>query len=157
MAGLHISESEPLLSSLQNTASTHQGAWQKGKGRVYQSEETQGGDVAGGFQNNTDYRPIFAFQLKDVSLCLENSGSVARDHLASERTFLAYMRTSLAIAASGVGGCNLSARSTCVIIIYLAMLSKQHYSSYSPPRLSEICMLLHSSSIYTFVHSDLGL
>lgn len=38
-----------------------------------------------------------------VSLKLENSGSVARDHLASERTFLAYMRTSLALASSGVG------------------------------------------------------
>lgn len=38
-----------------------------------------------------------------VSLRLENSGSVARDHLASERTFLAYVRTSLAITASGVG------------------------------------------------------
>ena len=38
-----------------------------------------------------------------VELRLENSGSVARDHLASERTFLAYTRTSLAIASSGVG------------------------------------------------------
>jgi len=38
-----------------------------------------------------------------VSLTLENSGSVARDHLASERTFLAYMRTSLALASAGVG------------------------------------------------------
>jgi len=36
------------------------------------------------------------------SLTLENSGSVARDHLASERTFLAYVRTSLAIASAGV-------------------------------------------------------
>ncbi|KAI0088594.1 hypothetical protein BDY19DRAFT_891052 [Irpex rosettiformis] len=36
------------------------------------------------------------------TLILENSGSVARDHLASERTFLAYMRTSLAIASTGV-------------------------------------------------------
>ncbi|KAF7296794.1 hypothetical protein MIND_00910400 [Mycena indigotica] len=35
-------------------------------------------------------------------LILENRGSVARDHLASERTFLAYVRTSLAIAAAGV-------------------------------------------------------
>jgi len=36
------------------------------------------------------------------SLTLENSGSVARDHLASERTFLAYVRTSLTIASTGV-------------------------------------------------------
>lgn len=36
-------------------------------------------------------------------LSLENSGSVARDHLASERTFLAYARTSLTIASTGVG------------------------------------------------------
>ncbi|KAL5520047.1 hypothetical protein ACEPAG_1707 [Sanghuangporus baumii] len=35
-------------------------------------------------------------------LLLENSGSVARDHLASERTFLAYVRTSLALASAGV-------------------------------------------------------
>jgi len=40
-----------------------------------------------------------------ISLTLENSGSVARDHLASERTFLAYMRTSLALASAGVGMC----------------------------------------------------
>ena len=38
-----------------------------------------------------------------LGLRLENSGSVARDHLACERTFLAYMRTSLAIASAGVG------------------------------------------------------
>ena len=37
------------------------------------------------------------------SLELENSGSVARDHLAAERTFLAYVRTSLGCAAAGVG------------------------------------------------------
>jgi hypothetical protein len=37
------------------------------------------------------------------TLVLENSGSVARDHLASERTFLAYVRTSLTIATAGVG------------------------------------------------------
>ncbi|EJD02540.1 uncharacterized protein FOMMEDRAFT_109975 [Fomitiporia mediterranea MF3/22] len=36
------------------------------------------------------------------SLLLENSGSVARDHLAAERTFLAYVRTSLGCAATGV-------------------------------------------------------
>lgn len=37
------------------------------------------------------------------SLTLENTGSVARDHLASERTFLAYVRTSLTVASAGVG------------------------------------------------------
>ncbi|KAJ7653394.1 hypothetical protein B0H17DRAFT_897096, partial [Mycena rosella] len=35
------------------------------------------------------------------TLMLENCGSVARDHLASERTFLAYVRTSLAIVSAG--------------------------------------------------------
>ncbi|KAJ7183976.1 hypothetical protein C8R46DRAFT_1344616 [Mycena filopes] len=39
---------------------------------------------------------------RGVSLVLENTGSVARDHLASERTFLAYVRTSLTVASAGV-------------------------------------------------------
>ena len=39
------------------------------------------------------------------SLVLENSGSLARDHLSIERTWLAYMRTSLVIAGTGVGAC----------------------------------------------------
>jgi len=106
-------ESEPLLSessvhNVRYTAGTVQGARQKGKGKIdhSQSEETRSGDNTEGVLNETRYsyhKSILGFQLKDVSLCLENSGSVARDHLASERTFLAYMRTSLAIAASGVG------------------------------------------------------
>ncbi|KAG6830542.1 hypothetical protein H0H87_007741 [Tephrocybe sp. NHM501043] len=37
-----------------------------------------------------------------VTMWLENTGSVARDHLASERTFLAYVRTSLSIASAAV-------------------------------------------------------
>ncbi|KAH8114144.1 hypothetical protein DFH11DRAFT_1509395 [Phellopilus nigrolimitatus] len=37
-----------------------------------------------------------------LRLVLENNGSVARDHLASERTFLAYVRTSLGLAGAGV-------------------------------------------------------
>lgn len=36
------------------------------------------------------------------SISLENTGSVARDHLALERTFLAWLRTSLAFASIGV-------------------------------------------------------
>lgn len=43
------------------------------------------------------------FGMYNPSLILENSGSVARDHLASERTFLAYVRTSLTIASAGIG------------------------------------------------------
>jgi len=35
-------------------------------------------------------------------LTLENAGNVARDHLALERTFMAYVRTSLAISMCGV-------------------------------------------------------
>jgi hypothetical protein len=44
-------------------------------------------------------------QLKwwEASLLLKNTGSVARDHLASERTFLAWVRTSLSMAMAGVG------------------------------------------------------
>jgi hypothetical protein len=35
-------------------------------------------------------------------IILKNCGSVARDHLASERTFLAYVHTSLALSCAGV-------------------------------------------------------
>ena len=48
-----------------------------------------------------------AFNPFHVKLVLTNTGSVARDHLALERTFLAYVRTSLAIASAGVGACSL--------------------------------------------------
>lgn len=41
--------------------------------------------------------------LPRIAVELENTGSTARDHLANERTWLAYIRTSLAIAGTGVG------------------------------------------------------
>ncbi|KAI0351421.1 hypothetical protein OH77DRAFT_1411127 [Trametes cingulata] len=44
-----------------------------------------------------------ALRERKLLLMLENSGSVARDHLASERTFLAYVRTSLTLSSAGVG------------------------------------------------------
>ncbi|KAI5954623.1 hypothetical protein KGF54_002399 [Candida jiufengensis] len=37
------------------------------------------------------------------SLTLENKGSVARDHMANERTFLAWLRTSLSFITLGIG------------------------------------------------------
>ena len=37
------------------------------------------------------------------AIVLQNCGSVARDHLASERTFLAYVHTSLSLSSAGVG------------------------------------------------------
>ncbi|GJJ07156.1 hypothetical protein Clacol_001356 [Clathrus columnatus] len=45
--------------------------------------------------------PIWKF-LSRIAVDLDNVGSVARDHLANERTWLAYVRTSLAIAGTGV-------------------------------------------------------
>ncbi|KAL2401016.1 hypothetical protein ABEF95_000993 [Exophiala dermatitidis] len=42
------------------------------------------------------------FGEKYGSVSLENKGSVARDHLALERTFLAWLRTSLAFASIGI-------------------------------------------------------
>ena len=53
--------------------------------------------IAAGARTGTGNVPF------SLSLTLRNTGSVARDHLASERTFLAYVRTSLSFASAGVG------------------------------------------------------
>jgi len=58
------------------------------------------------------------------ALVLENTGSVARDHLASERTFLAYVRTSLAFSSAGVGTAvsSLNRRSHFLITCFTALV-----------------------------------
>jgi len=58
------------------------------------------------------------------ALTLENAGSVARDHLASERTFLAYVRTSLTIVSTGVA---------LVQLFTIASTSNKALTKYSRP------------------------
>ncbi|CAN6671447.1 hypothetical protein TRVA0_044S01068 [Trichomonascus vanleenenianus] len=46
---------------------------------------------------------VFGLRVSDLrTVELENTGATARDHLANERTFLAWLRTSLAFASIGV-------------------------------------------------------
>ncbi|CAD1812188.1 hypothetical protein FOB58_004404 [Candida parapsilosis] len=48
--------------------------------------------------SNSSLKDIFNFQIN-----LPNKGSVARDHLANERTFLSWIRTSLVFVTFGIG------------------------------------------------------
>ena len=67
---------------------------------VGKEEQTASKDAGNSDLRHRDPTILERLQL---ALYLENSGSVARDHLALERTFLAYMRTSLLLASAGVG------------------------------------------------------
>ncbi|RDW77161.1 hypothetical protein BP6252_05214 [Coleophoma cylindrospora] len=63
-----------------------------------------GVDRAGdGEDHEDDHLPWWQRLISEYgSIELENKGSVARDHLALERTFLAWLRTSLAFASIGI-------------------------------------------------------
>ncbi|KAM9919580.1 hypothetical protein OXX59_007840 [Metschnikowia pulcherrima] len=62
--------------------------------RSISAEETP---LTGGSANSAGFFRQYA------TLSLENSGAVARDHMANERTFLAWLRTSLSLVTIGIG------------------------------------------------------
>ncbi|KMP02823.1 hypothetical protein DIZ76_012611 [Coccidioides immitis] len=67
------------------------------------------------------------------SLELDNKGSVARDHLALERTFLAWLRTSLAFASIGIAITQLFRLNTSIQQQTPAPASASSISSHFPP------------------------
>ena len=60
--------------------------------------------------------------ISGVQLRLKNVGSVARDHLSSERTFLSYVRTSLALASAGIGAFLVQFSFVPLNAIYIALM-----------------------------------
>lgn len=71
----------------------------KGKARAAKQDDDDHNSLSA-----TKWTTILSWFNQDLQL--QNVGSVARDHLANERTFLAWLRTSLSLASIGVGGFN---------------------------------------------------
>ncbi|KAI8083155.1 uncharacterized protein BX664DRAFT_285118 [Halteromyces radiatus] len=69
------------------------------------TEETQEEDWKQENDSLSSYGYFWTYLLEQQSLSvyLDNKGSVARDHLANERTYLAWLRTSLSLISVGVG------------------------------------------------------
>ncbi|EFE43877.1 conserved hypothetical protein [Trichophyton verrucosum HKI 0517] len=79
------------------------------RGASYSSQRSRKGSI---HQDQPSwYRRILE---KYGSLELENKGSVARDHLALERTFLSWLRTSLAFASIGIAVTQLFRLNTAI-------------------------------------------
>lgn len=69
-------------------------------------------------------QPVMLSRLRSLGAVVSNTGSTARDHLANERTYLAWLRTSLALVLLGVGVERFS--------LLRADLHLEHASSSSP-------------------------
>ncbi|KAF7932104.1 uncharacterized protein EAE97_009125 [Botrytis byssoidea] len=81
------------------------GVWGTGRGRGSSGSEAEGVVTEDGSRTKRSGRiGKWWKRMMDEygSIELENKGSVARDHLALERTFLAWLRTSLAFASIGI-------------------------------------------------------
>ncbi|KAF7952801.1 hypothetical protein EAE96_006027 [Botrytis aclada] len=81
------------------------GIWGTGRGREFSGAEAE--EVTTEDESRTKRSGRIGKWWKRMmdeygSIELENKGSVARDHLALERTFLAWLRTSLAFASIGI-------------------------------------------------------
>lgn len=77
-------------------------AQRAGPARDHQSGAAHGNGESTGASSATFSSTWKEFWAGFQSIELENKGSVARDHLALERTFLAWLRTSLAFASIGI-------------------------------------------------------
>lgn len=70
--------------------------------RTHTDQQREAAERSAAQAESRESRGWRQFVEKYGSVELENKGSVARDHLALERTFLAWLRTSLAFASIGI-------------------------------------------------------